>query len=225
MQRPSRPASAGGGLSRGQRSGAIGGLVSRTWELALEQQSGGNKTRQHCGMLALDKSALADTHSLLDSFVQERTSVAASSTPSGSASAAVGGASQGYSMSSLAPGGAGTSGGGGRLMDESLASRSAFTLDVSASSQRIGGSAERARRRQCRSRQQYRRPASAGSLRAAHSSWGAVQARGNGLAQLTNPQKQRSGAGRKSAAWAFEDNLASLQRQSGRFSGAVITLG
>lgn len=173
--------------------------MNRNWELALDQQSGGNNTGG--GMLALDKSALADTHSLLASFAQERPS-------------------RGHGMSSSVQVGASiSSGGGGRLMDESLASRSAFSLDTSASVQRIGGSAERARRRQQRSRQQYRRPASAGSLHAAHSSWVPTQARGNGLAQLT-----RSG-GRKSAAWKWEDDLASLQRQSGRYTGAVITLG
>ena len=273
-----RPASAGGAR---KTAVAMGGLVSRTWELAMEQQSGGRPGSG--GMLALGKSGRvsADTHSLLDSFVQEAAASSARGRPASAAGTSGGSSCDGLGQRgrpvsaagtsalgsrdrTFASGGGSESGsgssraslsihvaGGGSVgvervpleLDESLASRSAFSLDVSAArssgttTMTMSAGAERARRRQQRSRRQAassRRPASAGSLRAAVGTWGEQRNRSVGLSQLTRSsggQAGRSGSSgcggssRGKSAWEWEDNLAALQRQSGRFAGAGITLG
>jgi hypothetical protein len=256
--------------------------VSRTWELAMEQQSGGRPGSG--GMLALGKSGRvsADTHSLLDSFVQEAAASSARGRPASAAGTSGGSSCDGLGQRGRPVSAAGTSalgsrdrrfasGGGGSgsgsgssraslsihvagggsvgvervplELDESLASRSAFSLDVSAArssgttTMTMSAGAERARRRQQRSRRQAassRRPASAGSLRAAVGTWGEQRNRSVGLSQLTRSsggQAGRSGSSgfggssRGKSAWEWEDNLAALQRQSGRFAGAGITLG
>ena len=249
----SRPASARAGArsASGGRKSEMGGLVNRTWELAMEQQSGGRAgrpARSSGALLALGKggNAMADTHSLLDSFVQDPT---AASSASQKASAQLDPSSAvdrmghrgTYRRPSSAAAGAGASRStrGPVELDSSLMSRSAFSLsaDDHASSSSLGSAAaatmamtsaaaERARRHQQRSRRQKtRRPSSAGSLRAAVGSWGETRGRGVGLTQLTRGRSFARGQGSTHrSAWGWEDNLSALQQQSKRYAGAEITL-
>lgn len=130
-------------------------------------------------------------------------------------------------------------------LDSSLISRSAFSLSAddripmsspsttAAKMTMTNVATDRSRRRQQRSRRQSsHRPASAGSLRAAVSSWGEHRGRGVGLTQLTRGRSSagvRAGGGgskvtTSTSAWAWEDNLRTLQQQSSRYAGADITL-
>eukprot|EP01043_Picozoa_sp_COSAG02_P005265 COSAG02_NODE_142_length_34188_cov_183.180791_4_plen_331_part_00 len=255
-----RPASArsGAGGSSGAKKAEMGGLLNRSWELAMEQQSGGRAgrpSRSSGALLALSKggNATADTHSLLDSFVQEAT---ATSSPSTSAcgnsnyatdnmghrgtyqrppSAAASSLSAGITSRAVAS--TSRTSRGPVEVDKSLMSRSAFSLnsdDQLSWSSSIGtagtnmtmtsAAAERSRRRQNR-RQGSRRPASAGSLRAATGSWGELRGRGVGLTQLTRARSfARGRVSTRKSAWEWEDNLSALEQQSKRYAGAEITL-
>lgn len=244
-----RPASArsNAATASGRMKSEMGGLVNRTWELAMEQQSGGRagrSSRSSSSLLALGKTgnAMADTHSLLGSFVQEATS--STSLPSSGVNGNVGYSterlhyqntrrpSSAAAAEQLSGAGANTMSRGQFELDSSLTRRSAFSLgdDDTSSRTKFNASAERSRRRQQqRSRhQRSRRPASAGSLRAAVGSWGELRGRGV-LTQLTRarsssgvPGSSNTGVGK--SAWDWEDDLSALQRQSRRYAGAEITL-
>jgi hypothetical protein len=258
----SRPVSARSGArsSSGGKKTEMGGLLNRTWELAMEQQSGGRAgrpSRSSGALLALGKggNAMADTHSLLDSFVQEATTVSSPSTGAIStcsytidntdhrgmyrrpSSATAGSLFTGATIRAGARASSAS-----RVsrrpveLEPSLMIRSAFSLSgddhmpwpsscgtAGTTMTLTSAAGERSQRRQKR-RPGSRRPASAGSLRAATSSWGELRGRGVGLAQLT---RGRSVAGRGSmrkSAWDWEDNLSALEQQSKRYAGAEITL-
>ena len=250
----SRPTSAraGAGMVSGGRKTEMGGLVSRSWELAMEQQSGGRAGRpakSSGALLALGKggNAMADTHSLLDSFVQDPTAASSASQKAGahlrfsSAVDRMGHRGTYHRPSSAAAGASASRSGRGPVeLDSSLMSRSAFSLSAdddyvsrsplaSAAATTMtmnSAAAEQARRHQQRSRlQKTRRPASAGSLRAAVGSWGELRGRGVGLTQLTRGRSFARGQGSAhKSAWEWEDNLSALQQQSKRYAGAEITL-
>lgn len=272
--RPVSARSAAGGALGAQKI-QMGGLVSRTWEQAMEQQSGGHarrKPRAGGALLALGKAgnAMADTHSLLDSFLQEAATAPSvplvTSAASGNSSQAIAfvnmaqhspqqrpsSASAGLLSTGRTPGGVkATEIGPGVArrepieLDSSLMARSAFSLSADDHASTSSSSTPattmtmtsattgRCRRRQQRSRPQgLHRPASAGSLRAAVSSWGELRGRGVGLVQLTSTRSSagvRAGGGGRNvktfkSAWDWEDNLRALQHQSSRYAGAGITL-